>query len=207
MKPAITIPVVLAAAVAVASGVSLATAQDQQSTSETAGPPNAGKLLKTDTREHGRYDERGERGEHDKRGHSQHEARHDNERDSGGRHGGGSHREGFGGPVMMQKLFGLVDVNKDGSVTQDEIDAYRAEQVANADSNGDGALNIEEFDSIYRAMTRSRMVDIFQDFDADGDGTISPAELDDRFGSVVERMDRNDDGALSIEDRGRGHRS
>lgn len=116
-----------------------------------------------------------------------------------GRHGG----FGRGGGEMFLELFNRVDADGDGAVTQDEVDAFRASRVGEADASGDGALSIEEFDTLYRELTRSRMVDAFQELDADGDGTISAAELDTRLGDVVARMDRNADGALTIEDRGR----
>ena len=104
------------------------------------------------------------------------------------------------GPGVMGKLLKTIDVDADGVVTQEEIDSFKVAQVSGADNDADGALNIEEFDTVYRALTRSRMVDLFQDFDEDGDGVISSAELDERVAHVVERMDRNDDGALTRED-------
>lgn len=110
---------------------------------------------------------------------------------------------GMGGAGMMSQVFTAVDADGDGSITQAEIDAYRSARVQEADADGDGALSIEEFDMIWRQLTRSRMVDMFQNFDEDGDGTITAAEMDARFGSVVQRMDRNGDGALTPEDRGR----
>ena len=47
------------------------------------------------------------------------------------------------------------------------------------------------------------MVDTFQDFDADDDGVVSAEELDLRFGDIVEWMDCDGDGALTLQDRGR----
>lgn len=118
----------------------------------------------------------------------------------GGKHGG--HFGGRSQSEVFATVFAEVDADGDGSVTQEEIDTYRTAKVAEADASGDGALTIEEFDTIYREFTRSRMVDAFQDLDADGDGTISAEELDNRFGNIVERMDRDDDGALTLQ-RGR----
>ncbi len=127
-----------------------------------------------------------------------HGKRHNDKRRmaEGPRHGKSGHR----GPNGMQKLLKTVDADGDGAVTLAEIEDFKAAQLSSADSDADGALNIEEFDTIYRALTRSRMVDMFQDFDEDGDGVISTAELDDRVNSIVERMDRNGDGALTQED-------
>lgn len=108
-----------------------------------------------------------------------------------------------GGSEMFLNLFNEVNANGDGSVTQAEIDSYRATKVGEADASGDGALSIEEFDTLYREFTRSRMVDTFQDFDADGDGVISAEEMDARLGGIVDRLDRDNDGELTIQDRGR----
>ena len=115
-------------------------------------------------------------------------------------------RSGHGGPrgQMLQDIFKLVDADSDGAVTQAEIDAFRAAKTAQADISGDGALSIEEFDTLYREFTRPRMVDAFQHMDNDGDGLISQDEMDARFGSIVARMDHDEDGVLTLKRR---HRS
>ncbi len=122
------------------------------------------------------------------------------QRSKGHGHGFG----GRGGSEMMMQVFQRMDADDDGKITQEEVDAFRAAQVTAADASGDGALSIEEFDTAYRDLTRSKMVRAFQRLDVDGDGIISADEMDNRFGSFVEKMDRNGDGALSMEDRGRG---
>jgi len=119
---------------------------------------------------------------------------------------GDGYGRGFGkrrGSDMMQQLFGQIDADDDGSITQEEVDTFRANQLSATDTSGDGALSIEEFDTIYRELTRMRMVRAFQRLDSDGDGTISPEEMDARFGAIVKRMDRNGDGAISSDDRSR----
>lgn len=125
--------------------------------------------------------------------------------DRGGRGGHHGDREfgGRGGSEMFATLFNEVDADGDGSVTQAEIDTYRTTKVDEADASGDGALSIEEFDTLYREFTRSRMVDAFQNLDSDGDGVVSAEEMDARFGNILDRMDRDDDGALTLQDRGR----
>lgn len=119
-----------------------------------------------------------------------------------GDHGKRGHR-GHRGGEMMRSLFDAVDANGDRSVTAEEIAAYQATQIANADLSGDGALSIEEFDTIFREFTRSRMVDAFQALDSDGDGLITETEIDTRVSRMVERMDRDGDGVLTLQ-RGRG---
>ncbi|WP_198662730.1 EF-hand domain-containing protein [Primorskyibacter marinus] len=108
---------------------------------------------------------------------------------------------GRGGSEIFRTLFNEIDADGDGAVTQEEVDAYRATKVGEADTSGDGALSIEEFDTLYREFTRSRMVDAFQKLDANGDGVIDADELDTRFRDIVERMDRDGDGALTLQHR------
>ena len=120
----------------------------------------------------------------------------------GGRHGG--HRGGF---RHVMKMFDEMDVNQDGSLTQQEIDNSRSERLAAFDSNSDGQLTIEEYEALWIDAMRERMVDRFQDLDADGDSVVTAAEFGEPFSKVVRFMDRNGDGAISVEDRPRrGHR-
>lgn len=129
------------------------------------------------------------------------------DRDGPRGHGhGGRGGHGFGGPggEVFRNLFTQIDTNKDGKVTQAEIDAYRAAQVSAADANKDGVLTIDEFQTAYDAFIRPQMVRAFQDFDTDGDGKITSAEIDAKVGAIVSRMDRNGDGSLTIDDRGPG---
>lgn len=121
--------------------------------------------------------------------------------DRGERRGRG-HRGARGGE-MFRTIFDAADADGDRTVTQAEIDAYRTTRLAEVDASGDGALSIEEFDTLYRDLTRSRMVDAFQALDADGDGQISPEEMDRRVARFVERMDRDGDGALTLQRPGR----
>lgn len=123
-------------------------------------------------------------------------------RGGGARFARGGHR---GGGEMLRTLFDAVDTDGDGTVTQAEIDAYRAARLTEVDASGDGALSIEEFDTLYRAFTRSRMVDAFQELDADGDGVISADEMDSRVSGFVRRLDRDGDGELTLLPRASGN--
>ena len=108
---------------------------------------------------------------------------------------------------MLMGAFEDADADDNGALTQSEIDDFLAAQLTEADTNDDGAVSLEEFQTVYAQRTRPRMVDAFQRLDEDGDGAVTGAELSDRFGTIVSRMDRNGDDALSLEDRrGRGER-
>lgn len=135
------------------------------------GPDRDAKVMRADFRggDHGQRGDRGDRGQ----------------------------RGGPGGE-MFRTVFEAVDADGDSRVTQAEIDTYRAAQLAEVDVSGDGALSIEEFDTLYRALTRARMVDAFQALDADGDGQIVAEEIDTRVSRIIDRMDRDGDGVLTL---------
>lgn len=115
---------------------------------------------------------------------------------------GDNERGDRGGRGMFRQMMEKVDADGDRAVTQAEIDTFRTAVVTNADKSGEGDISLGEFETIYLEMTRDRMVDAFQDLDADGDGAVTKAEMDKRFGNVVERMDRNEDGKLDRGDQG-----
>ncbi|SEM80529.1 EF-hand domain-containing protein [Palleronia pelagia] len=50
------------------------------------------------------------------------------------------------------------------------------------DANDDGALSLDEFAGWHAAMMRERTVDRFQHLDSDGDGTVTPDEVDNFAG-------------------------
>lgn len=125
---------------------------------------------------------------------ARHHVRQERGHDRGERHG-----------VMLRQILKAYDTNGDRALTQEEIDTGRAAQLAAADANGDGALSLDEYQNLWLAVMRERMVDDFQRHDADGDSVVTGEEFSARFDSIVARMDRNGDGALSAEDR-RGRR-
>lgn len=126
-------------------------------------------------------------------------------------HGGYGKRHGGRRGRAMMRMLRNADANNDGAVTQAEVDAYRAGLVADADADGDGNLTLEEFQTLWMAQMRQRMVRAFQRLDTDGDAIVTKAEQDAPFANIVERFDRNDDGKLDRDDRrdrweGRHHR-
>ena len=103
--------------------------------------------------------------------------------------------------VMAMDMFRSVDANGDGKLTQAEIDTVRNARHAAHDGDGDGNLDLDEFAGVWHETTRPLTVRAFQFLDADGDAVVSRAEYDRPLAAVVERLDRNGDGALSMGDR------
>ncbi len=113
-----------------------------------------------------------------------------------GRHGGGY---GMGGSGMHDMMLGF-DANEDGKLSQEEIDTGRANQLKKFDKDGDGVLNIGEYEALWLDVMRERMVDRFQGHDSDGDGKVTTEEFGERFSNMIKFMDSNGDGVLDESD-------
>jgi len=60
---------------------------------------------------------------------------------------------------------------------------------------------LSEYEALWLDAYRERMVDNFQRHDDDGDGMVTVQEFSEDQSGMVAKMDRNDDGVLSSEDR------
>jgi Ca2+-binding EF-hand superfamily protein len=104
-------------------------------------------------------------------------------------------------------LMDSFDTNKDGKLTQAEIDAARDQRRTQFDRDGNGALSLEEYQALWADAMRPRMVRQFQAHDADGNGSITAEEFRARYADVVRNLDRNNDGELTADElRRRGGR-
>ena len=111
--------------------------------------------------------------------------------------GGMGHGGGMMGPEMMARY----DADKDGKLTQPEIDQNRAQWLGEFDADKSASLSLQEFQTLWLKARGDVIVREFQFFDANGDGQVTLAEYQSPMARMVATRDRNGDGALSPEDR------
>lgn len=118
-----------------------------------------------------------------------------------GQHGSHGQMPGFG--PMGGFDFDAADADADGTITEDEFNAFRQSQVTAADTNSDGMLSADELRAAYLARAEKRASDaaarMIEMRDSDGDGLLSAAEMATpamRKGAFA-RLDGDGDGAIS----------
>lgn len=116
---------------------------------------------------------------------------------SGGRHHKGAKR--------MMRMLETYDSNGDNALTLEEVTSERGRKFKQFDTNGDGTLDIGEYQGLWMDAMRERMVDRFQKHDNDGDGKITEADFSSRYNRMMKWMDRNGDGKVDRDDVHRGH--
>jgi hypothetical protein len=121
--------------------------------------------------------------------------------------GFGGARFGMGGPgghgVVLREMLANVDTNSDSALSQEEIDSAVNARFTQFDADKNGDLSLQEFEALWADITRPMAVRAFQFLDPNGDAAVAKSEIDERFGSLVARFDRNDDGMLNQNDRPR----
>jgi len=106
--------------------------------------------------------------------------------------------------MMMGPMLDIatLDTDKDGKISEAEIEAHRAAQLAAVDADKNGLLSAEELAAMHvKAMTEranamaQRMI---ERLDGDGDGLLSAAELASRPmpANLFDRIDANEDGFI-----------
>jgi len=108
-------------------------------------------------------------------------------------------RHGFGGHGGMgfEQMVERYDANKDGKISQEEIDANRTNWLSEFDGDKSGSLALPEFQNLWLKARNQQMVREFQQFDRDGDGQVTLDEYKLPLSKIVAEMDQNKDNALS----------
>jgi Ca2+-binding EF-hand superfamily protein len=154
------------------------------------------------------HGERGDDGGHGMRGshHGEHGMRGGQHGEHGMRGHYGDHHGGGEARIRLTEMLGTYDADGDGSVTQAEVDEWRANRLREFDADGDGQLSLDEYQALWLDAMRERMVDQFQEHDDDGDGQVTVDEFGERTSRLVMMRDQNEDGVLNLDDTRRGRR-
>lgn len=106
-------------------------------------------------------------------------------------------QQGEGRGLGPQMIFSEMDLDGDGVVTLEEMQAARGGHLATADADGDGLITRAELVAHAMSRAETRIDRLLQRADADGDGALSMAELaatrDSRQQAGLERMFRRVD--------------
>ena len=100
--------------------------------------------------------------------------------------------------------FATLDLNGDGALTLEEMQARGEARFAELDTNGDGALSAEEMSAAANARAAERTAKMIERFDANGDGLLQQDEMPTRGENRAARMfdcvDADEDGTISAEE-------
>ncbi|MEH7829013.1 EF-hand domain-containing protein [Gemmobacter denitrificans] len=119
---------------------------------------------------------------------------------------------GEGGPMGMMMMggplaqFDVIDTDKDGKLSPDEMAAHRAARVAEMDGDKDGKISAAELEAAHlkmaNDMAKTRSARMMERLDGDKDGTLTVAEMQEQMGKgpgrkMMKHVDADGDGALS----------
>ena len=129
---------------------------------------------------------------------------------SHGKAGMGGHMGGVMGDRGAMMPFEEIDTESDGKITADEMKAHADARFGAADANGDGFIDAAEMQAHMLAQATARMQErstrMIEMMDADDDGKLSVEEMragprnGDRFERMLSRLDKDEDGAISREE-------
>lgn len=124
-------------------------------------------------------------------------------------------------PPSLQKLYDrrkaemdVLDTNKDGVLSPEELAAGTKTKFDAADANKDGVITEAERKAaigafkqtqqkVYGGQTANKAVQLenrYEAADANKDGTVSKAEYDAYYGARYEKLDKNKDGKIDLKE-------
>jgi len=98
----------------------------------------------------------------------------------------------------------LLDIDRNGTVSLDEILAEHSRLFAAADLDRDGALSVDEFRRRGRLFQSLGTATLFDMLDTDGDQMLSPHEINQPSQRWFSRYDLNGDGAMAAGELSQG---
>ncbi|WP_298675262.1 calcium-binding protein [uncultured Lentibacter sp.] len=112
-----------------------------------------------------------------------------------GGHKGGEGHGGERGKMRLEQL----DLNKDGKLSLEELQAAPLKRFEQGDTNGDGKITAEEAAAAASTRAQKRFEKMLKRRDTDKDGALSQAEMLDtaRQAEMFAELDADKDGFLS----------
>ncbi len=104
------------------------------------------------------------------------------------------------GPMGFEQLAERYDANKDGKISQEEIDTIRGKLLVEFDADKSGNLSLAEFQNLWLKSNNQKMIRDFQRLDADANGQVTVDEYKAPFARLVAEMDQNKDGAVATDE-------
>lgn len=104
------------------------------------------------------------------------------------------------GPMEFSQLAGRYDANKDGKISQEEIDTNRASWLAEFDGDKSGTLALAEFQNLWLKAHNQQVIRDFQRLDRDANGQITAEEYKLPLANLVAELDSNKDNAISADE-------
>ena len=121
---------------------------------------------------------------------------------AGGGHGG--HRGGGHGKMFMEK----ADTDGNGALSTAELNAFNLARAQEMDLNKDNSVTAEEMKAFREQQRAKRAAERMARLDANKDGKVSVQELADSRGQWLAKLDADNNGEVTVEEMkaGRHHR-
>lgn len=91
----------------------------------------------------------------------------------------------------------LIDTDKNGTISADEMKKFHAIEFKKADTNNDGSIDAAEFNTKHQKDMQRRHEAMFKGLDSNGDGKLTAEEMNKKHQSHMATCDMDKNGDLS----------